>query len=110
MNPEPDALTLIRTTFADQHALVERAYRQSRSFRDLCQDYRRCLVALQRWDQRRETGVATRRQEYSDLLAELAEEIRASLDVLDVPDEREDDACRVLDQDRQDDKRRIEEA
>lgn len=110
MEPESDALSLIRTTFADQRALVERAYRQSRSFRDLCRDYRRCLAALQRWDEHQEKEKAARRKEYTELLEELSEEIRASLDAPDELDDIGNGASRLLDPGHQNAKKRKEKS
>ena len=83
---ETDTLSLIRTSFASHDRIIERAYRDSRSFRDLCGDYRRCVAVLHRWEHRDEPESDSRRQEYTQLLAELTDEIDSWFEALkDLP-------------------------
>ena len=74
-----DTRSLIKSTFPGHDSLIDRAYRESASFRVLCRDYRDCALALER---RRlldgaETSSVTR--EYAELLAELACELESWL-------------------------------
>lgn len=77
-----DARSLVTHSFPGLEALIEDAYRTSPSFRDLCQDYRNCTLALERW--RRQSGdePSQRAKEYAELLAELTVEVRSWLDEL----------------------------
>lgn len=75
--------TLIACAFPGRELLIERVYRESRSFRDLCGDYRKCASALERW--RRSGDVSSPRvEEYAELLDELTEEIEVWLDAVAV--------------------------
>jgi hypothetical protein len=75
--------SLVMSAFPGRDALIERAYRESGSFRDLCADYRKCAAAVERW--RRSGGVSCARAgEYTELLDELAAEIEAWLDAVAV--------------------------
>jgi hypothetical protein len=77
-----DTRSLVTSAFPGRESLVERAYRESGSFRDLCGDYRKCAAALERW--RRSDGGASssRAREYAELLNELAREIESWLDAI----------------------------
>lgn len=75
-------MNLIRSSFPGQDTTVERALRDVESFRALCEDYRECSAALDRWEQRKGAEAAQRREEYTQLLAELDEEIRTRLEAL----------------------------
>ena len=75
--PKLDARSFVRQCFPEIGALIERAYRNSPSFRDLCQDYRNCAVALDRWIQLAGDEPAQRVEEYTELLAELAAEVES---------------------------------
>ena len=79
-HPGTDTLTLIRDRFPDLDRLAEAAFGENPSFRDLCRDYRTCLTALHRWKQLEDPESARRRQEYTELLAELTSEIRTWLE------------------------------
>ena len=92
VRPCANTLTLIQTRFPDHNRLVDTAFRENPSFRDLCRDYRTCLTALNRWKQLEDPESAPRRQEYTELLAALGSEIQASLDGMDTehPDSSDD--------------------
>ena len=83
VNSDADALALIRASFAGQEKLIERVFGESRSFKTLCEDYRRCNEALQRFKQLATAESALRSQEYGDLLVELGQEIRAWLEAME---------------------------
>ena len=79
MSRNSETLRLIHTSFPGRDDLIEDAFRDQR-FQELCEDYRRCDVALDRW--KRETGAGTtvRLEEYSELLKELGQEIETWLE------------------------------
>ena len=83
MKPGTDTLTLIRASFPGRDLVIERAFRESRSFRDLCEDYRRCVAALDRWKKSQVTEAPFRRQEYTELLLELGREIQTWLESME---------------------------
>lgn len=71
-----DALNLVKARFTGRDAQVDRAFRHDTSFRSLCLDYRDCVGALERLQLADAPGAAARRDEYAQLLEELACEIR----------------------------------
>lgn len=73
---------LIQRAFPDHGELIERGLLESPTFRELCDDYRRCAIALNDRKRRSRGGNAERVCEYEQLLAELAEEIRGWLEAL----------------------------
>lgn len=74
-----DTRMFIKNAFPGHDGLIERAYRESLSFRDLCQDYRNCAVALDRWRRQSGEGPSSRTQEYTDLLLKLRAEVESWL-------------------------------
>jgi hypothetical protein len=67
--------SLIMRAFPGRDELIERAYRESGSFRDLCRDYRNCAAALDRWRRSDDATSSARAREYADLLGELEAEL-----------------------------------
>ena len=84
MNPDANILTLIRTSFPDRDELIEHTFRQSESFRSVCEDYRECMAALESWKQRETAEAPLRRREYEELLVELGREIQIRLEALEI--------------------------
>lgn len=82
MDRDTDTLSLIRNSFPGRDALIQRALRDVESFRALCEDYRECSAALERWEQRNGDEAVRRREEYTQLLAELDEDVRTWLEAL----------------------------
>jgi hypothetical protein len=80
---------MIRAMFPDREELVERSYRDNRPFRELCDDYRKCVAALEHWKQLDTKTSAPRCDEYTDLLAELRGEIRIWLEAMESGSYRE---------------------
>ena len=80
MSRQLDMLNLIQSSFPGKDRLIEQAFHESRSFRDLCTDYRKCFVALHRWKKRTAPEACQRQLEYTDLLMELGKEIETWLD------------------------------
>jgi len=83
MSSGSKTLSLIRDSFPGRDQLIENAYRDNRPFRDLCDDYRKCVRALERWKQLEANGTGPRRQEYTELLAELRGEIQTWLEAME---------------------------
>lgn len=83
MGPREDARSLVIDAFPGHDAVIDRALRDHPSFRELCEDYRRCASAFARW--RRVGGDAStaRRREYEQLLAELADELQFWIETLE---------------------------
>jgi hypothetical protein len=73
---------LVSSAFPDREELIERAYEEDGSFRDLCQDYRKCAAALERWRGADSEASSSRAKEYAELLAELERELEDWLDVV----------------------------
>ena len=84
LNSDADTLALIRTSFAGREKLIERVFGESASFRTLCEDYRQCNDALQRFEVRSSVESVPRSQEYADLLVELGSEIQNWLEAIEV--------------------------
>jgi hypothetical protein len=80
MIAKQDTLSLVTSALPGRDSLIERAYRESRSFRDLCRDYRKCAEALERWRRSEVSASSSRVREYAELLAELAQEIESWFD------------------------------
>jgi hypothetical protein len=78
-----ETLRLLREGFPGRDRLVERAYRDNRPFRELCDDYRRCRAALESWRQRENENTDERSREYTELLADLAAEIEVWLQAME---------------------------
>ena len=83
MKAPPEALSLIQTEFPGRNRLIENAYRDSRPFRELCDDYRKCVAARARWQRLESNQPVPRWQEYNELLGELRSEIQTWLEALE---------------------------
>ena len=80
MAAERDIAAQISSSFPGNERLIDRAYRDDPTFCELCDDYVRCAAALERWQRSNGDESSPRTQEYSELLAELADEVQAWLD------------------------------
>lgn len=65
----------IELAFPGRGALIEQAFEESESFRDLLCDYQDCAAALERRKRLQGSGSNSQALEYAELLAELAAEI-----------------------------------
>jgi hypothetical protein len=83
MTTKPKTLSLIQTSFPGRDQVIERAYHEHRSFRELCDDYRKCVVTIQRWKQLELDQPVQRSQEYAELLGELRSEIQTWLEAVE---------------------------
>ncbi len=84
MDVDRDTLSLIRTSFAGRERLIECAFGENPSFQTLCEDYRQCNEALQRFKQLEAFEAPSRQQEYADLLVDLGSEIQNWLEAMEV--------------------------
>ena len=84
MSRQLEMLNVIQSCFPGRDRLIEKALHESRSFQDLCTDYRKCFVALHRWKKRAAPEACQRRQEYTDLLMELGRDIETWLEEMDI--------------------------
>ena len=74
-----DARSLIKSTFPGHDSRIDHAYKENELFRDLCQDYRSCAQALERWRRMNGDEPSSRAREYVELLAELTNEVQSWL-------------------------------
>jgi len=82
------ARSLVRAAFPGHDSLVDRLFRDHEGFRELCDDYRRCAVALDRWQRLNGDDPSARGREYAALLTELAVEIETWLEAIQNEDLR----------------------
>lgn len=68
-------ITTIQNLFPERGRTVARAYETNPTFRELCDDYRRCAAAADRWSRRSDAGAKHRSREFTELLVELHNEI-----------------------------------
>jgi hypothetical protein len=76
LNATVKTLSFMKSQFPGRKDFIQRTYRQSQSFRSLCEDYRDCFLAREYWRQQTMEGAGTLEVEYSQLLAKLDSEIR----------------------------------
>ena len=80
-------LELINKRFGTRERIIERAFKNSESFRAMCRDYSECDRALRRCRESTSRAAVIREVEYAQLLLELAVEIEARLEAVEsVPD------------------------
>lgn len=77
-----DGRSLIKSTFPGHDLLIDRAYEENQSFKDLSQDYQSCAVALERWRRMNGDEPSSRAREYTELMAELTNEVESWLRAL----------------------------
>ena len=82
MAAKRDIAAQISFSFPGNERLIDGAYRDDPTFRELCDDYGRCAAALERWQRSDGDESSSRTQEYSELLTELADEVEAWLDAM----------------------------
>jgi hypothetical protein len=82
MAAKRDIAVQISSSFPGNERLIDRAYRDDPTFRELCDDYVGCAAALERWQRSNGDKSSPRSEEYSELLAELTDEVQAWLDAM----------------------------
>ena len=70
-----DSAARVISQFEDWKTRIEQSFQESDDFRSLCKDYAVCERALENWQASNAAVAAQRRQEYTELLAELGKEI-----------------------------------
>ena len=71
--------------FPNRKDTAKQLYRQSESFQTMCEDYRKCVKALDHWNQSEEEIAPIRHAEYSAIIQELEKDILQRLTELNVP-------------------------
>ena len=71
-----DSVARVIIQFKDWETCVEQSFQESDDFRALCEDYAVCARALENWQASNSALAVQRCQEYTELLAELGEEIK----------------------------------
>ena len=79
MKVSNDAKSLIGSAYPGYGEIIEHGFRDYPAFRDLCEDYRSCAIALDRWRKPGSAACEERVHEYEELLAGLAREIEGWL-------------------------------
>ena len=74
--PINDSVARVNDQFENWKTCTEQSFEQCDDFRSLCEDYDACARALEEWQASTAAFAAQRRQEYSELLTELGQEIR----------------------------------
>ena len=69
------SLLYVLNRFPSRKDAICRFFRENEEFQTICDDYRRCLEAIKRWDQSQLEEASARRREYVELLQELELEI-----------------------------------
>ena len=83
MGSRHDTLSCVAAAFPGSVSLIERAYRENSSFRDLCRDYRACAEVLEGWRRSDDEASSLRSREYAELLSELGREIESWLEAME---------------------------
>jgi hypothetical protein len=78
--PQNAALASVLEDFPEAVARIRELFLQSPDFQSLCEDYRECLANWQRWRQAASEDASGYRKIYAELLQELEQEIRQSLE------------------------------
>jgi hypothetical protein len=81
--PQNAALASVLENFPEAVARIRELFLQSPDFQSLCEDYRECLANWRHWRQAASEKAPGYCKIYADLLQELEQEIRQSLE----PDE-----------------------
>jgi hypothetical protein len=79
MKVSNDAKSLIGNTYPGYDEIIEHGFHEYPAFRDLCEDYRSCAIALEGWRKQGRAADEERAHEYEELLADLALEIEGWL-------------------------------
>jgi hypothetical protein len=78
--PQNAALASVLENFPEAAARIRELFLQNPYFRSLCEDYRECLANYRHWRQAASEDASDYRKIYGDLLQELEQEIRQSLE------------------------------
>jgi hypothetical protein len=78
--PQNAALASVLENFPGAVARIRELFLQSADFQSLCEDYRECLANWRHWRQADSEQAPDYRKIYAELLQELEQEIRQSLE------------------------------
>lgn len=78
--PQNAALASVLENFPEAAARIRELFLQSPYFQTLCEDYRECLANWRHWRQADSEDASMYRKIYGDLLQELEQEVRQSLE------------------------------
>ena len=70
-----EALAPVTNRFSSKEDQITQAFSNDKGFQSLCEDYCACEQALEIWQVSEEAVAPQRRQEYSELREELAQDI-----------------------------------
>ena len=70
-----DSVARVISRFKDLKTRIEQSFQENDDFRSLVEDYAVCARALENWQASNAATATQRQQEYTELLAELGEEI-----------------------------------
>ena len=70
-----DSVARVISQFEGWKTRIEKSFQESEDFRSLCEDYAICARALENWQASNAATATERQQEYTELLAELGQEI-----------------------------------
>ena len=79
MASKKSSLKKVLNRFPDHHLLIEELYRESDSFRSLCEDYLECLKIIKNLDYSENMVKTGYKEEYEELLLELENELKSRL-------------------------------
>jgi hypothetical protein len=85
MASKKTSLKKVLEKFPEHHLLIEELYRESDSFRSLCEDYVECMEIIKNIDYSECIIRAGYKQEYETLLHELEEELLTKLSKYENP-------------------------
>ena len=71
--------------FPEHKDNVKRLFKESESFQTMCDDYLKCIKALDHWNRSEKDIATSRRNEYAAIIQELEEEILLNLTELSLP-------------------------
>jgi hypothetical protein len=74
-----DSIARVIKHFEGWECSIERACQESDEFRSMCEDYAVCARSLENWQASDAAVAVQRRKEYTELLAELKQEIHSWL-------------------------------
>jgi hypothetical protein len=83
MGSRQDTKSCVAAAFPGSDSLIESAYRENSSFRDLCRDHRKCAEVLEEWRRSDDDASTSRAREYAELLSELESEIELFLESME---------------------------
>ena len=83
-----DSLSRVISQFEGWEDCIEKSFQESEDFRSLCEDYVVCARVLEDWQVSTAANAGQRRQEYTELLTELAKEIEDWLEQRHVNDQQ----------------------